>query len=104
MPRQAGKSQMCPLGLGRLFGVGSRLGGRSERLYVANQLPTLGFRELGPDWHPAPHDAIRQQPEEGTRGGLLYLGSAKVGALFAPLAPASVALGAMLFEEFGTGF
>ena len=82
-----------------LCGLGSPTA--AQRLDVANQLPALGFGQLRPDGHAAADHAVGQQPEQRSRSGLLHLGGAQAGALLAPPSRRrSVALGAMLFEEF----
>ena len=85
----------------RVGGVGWRL--RGEGLDEANQLPALGFRELGPHRHTAPDYAVGQQPEQGAWGGLLDFVSAQAGTLFPAIRHFTMALGTMLSEEFAAG-
>ena len=104
MPGEVRKSQdLRRSRLGSFPPIGLGLGSRIEGLDEANQLPALGFGELGPYRHAAPDHAVSQQPEERSRSGALHLVGAQAGGLFSTLSHVSVALGAMLGEEFASG-
>ena len=76
-----------------------RIGDRSERLDIADQLPPLWFGELRPYRHAAANDAVGQEPEDGARSGLLHGGGKQAGGFLAAFGHLSVALGAVQVEE-----
>src|SRR5580692_4383920 len=76
--------------------------GWTQRLDVADQLPALRLRQAGPYRHTLAHNAIGQQPEQGTRRRLLHVLSAQARPFFPAIGIRSVTLRAMQFEKLGS--
>jgi len=104
MRAAAGKSQdLSALRMSSFSVFGSEMGSDAERLEVANQLPTLGFREFRPHGHTPTDDTVGQQPEQGAGRGILHFIGAQARPLLPALSHVSVALGTVLSEEFAAG-
>jgi hypothetical protein len=77
-----------------------RLSGGSEGFQVADELPALSLRQLGPDGHSVPNYAVGKDPEKGSRRGLLYRISEQTRRLPATFRHLTMALGAVPLKEF----
>src|SRR6266849_6621623 len=66
---------------------------------MADDLPALRLRQLGPYRHPFAHNAIRQNPEKRAWCGALNFFSAQARSFFPADALLPVAFLAMLFEQ-----
>ena len=80
-----------------------RLSGGSEGLQVADELPALGLRQLGPDGHSVSHYAVGKDPEKGSGRGLLYRISEQTRRLPATFRHFAVALGTVESEKLFAG-
>src|SRR5579871_4932 len=101
---QNGDAAVLPSGgsLSSMGLVAVAWGGR-ERLDIANKLPALWFRELGPDRHSSPHHPVGQKPEQGARSGLLDLRRAQAGPFSATIGGCAMTLGTVQLEKLRAG-
>jgi hypothetical protein len=80
-----------------------RLSGGSEGLQVADELPALRLRQLGPDGHSVSNYAVGKDPEKGSGRGLLYRISEQTRRLPATFRHFTMALGAVESEKLFAG-
>jgi len=78
------------------------LGGRSERLDVADELPALRFGKFRPHGHAVAYNPVGEQPEKRSGGRLLHFVGEQAWGFLAALGHFSVTLYAMQIEQFGT--
>src|SRR5712692_2830894 len=83
--------------------TGGLRGLTAERFDVADQLPTLRFRQLRPHRHAAADHAVCQEPKDSSRRGGLYFFRAKSRAFLAAFGGLTVTFGAVLIEEIAAG-
>lgn len=67
-------------GIGRCARLGSP---RLDAAQIRDDLPTLGFREMGKRRHAAPKGPVAENPEQGLRGRVVHFGLIQ-GRRFSP--------------------